>query len=259
MLLFFMVGLNLKARLQYGRSFLYDAMYHVLAYSFEFLAVWLILNKFTNVGGWSFFEILFLHALAYFIRATTAALVWDSMSQMSNLVRDGKIDRFLVAPINSFYYLLGTNFGVWSLSHIAFGAGVTIIAAFFLNIHWTLTSIVFLIMGILAGVLIFSSLIIIGGALSFWTVRSNYFLWILLDTMPLINYPISIYPKMLQSVLTFIIPIALINYFPTSYILGKSNISGFMMLAILISGLILIWLSYKFWWLGTKHYQGTGS
>lgn len=258
-MLFYMMGLNIKARLQYGRSFIYDAISNILAYLFEFLAVWIILNKFENVGGWSFFEILFLHALAYFIRATSAALVWDSMSQMSNYVREGKIERFLVAPINSFYYIIGTNFGVWSLSHIAFGAVVTIISAIFLNIHWTLIGLIFLIMGIFAGVLIFSSLIIIGGALSFWTVRSNYFLGILLDTMPLINYPISIYPKVLQSVLTFIIPIALINYFPTAYILGKSDVNSLMMLAILGTGIILIWVSYKLWWLGTKHYQGTGS
>lgn len=259
-MLIYMMRLNIKARLQYGRTFVYEALSHIFAfYLFEFLAVWILLNKFSNVGGWSFFQILFLQALAYFIRAVAASIFWDPMIQMSNYVRDGRIDRFLVAPINSFYYIVGTNFGVWTFSHIAVGIVGTVIAGAFLNIQWTFLGITFLIIGVLAGMLIYSSLIILGGAMSFWTVRSQGFLWILLDSMPLINYPITIYPKALQSILTFVVPIALINYFPTSYILGKGDVNLLMMTVILAASIALMWLAYRFWWFGAKKYSGTGS
>lgn len=258
--LFYLMGLNIKARLQYGRTFLYEAIGHIISYMFEFLAVWIILDRFSNVGGWSFFEVLFLHALTYCIRATTAALVWEPMSQMSNYVREGTIDRFLVAPVNSFFYIIGRNFGVWTLSHIAFGAIVTVIAGAFLQIHWTLLNVIFIIMAVFGGVLIFGALIVIGGAMAFWTVRSQYFLWILLDTMPLVNYPITIYPKVLQSILTFLIPIALIGYYPTASILGKGCNANFLnMVIIMCVGVVLSYTAYKLWWLGTRHYQGTGS
>lgn len=257
---FFMMWLNIKAKLQYGRTFIYEAISQFLAYYlFDFLAIWILLNKFNNIGGWSFFEILFLQALAYFIRAVAASLVWDGMYQMGSYVRDGTLDRFLVAPVNSFFYIIGRNFTVWIVSHIAIGAAAMVIMASFLDIQWTFRSVLYLIIGMLAGVLVYGALIIIGGAVSFWFVKSEWFFMILLDTLPLINYPISIYPKLLRSVLTFIIPIALMNYYSAAHILGKLNINLMVMLVILGVSIILVWLAYRFWWFGTKYYQGTGS
>jgi ABC-2 type transport system permease protein len=259
-MLFYMIKLNIKARLQYGRTFVYEAVSHIFAfYLLDFFTIWIILNKFSNIGGWSFFEILFLQTYSYFIRGIAASIFWDSMTSMSDLVREGIIDRYLVAPVNSFYYIVSSKFGAWTLSHIAVGVVGTGVAAAFLGIQWTFTDLIYLTIGFISGVLVYSALIVIGGALAFWIVKSQSFLRILLDSMPLTNYPITIYPKALQVILIFVFPLALINYFPAAHVIGKHSINIFMMLLILGASVMLMIAAYKFWWYGAKKYQGTGS
>lgn len=260
MLLFYMMKLNIKARLQYGRSFLYEAISHIFAYYLlDFLGIWIILNKFSTIGGWSFYEIIFLQTYAYFIRGVAASLFWDAMVSMSDLVVEGKIDRYFVVPVNSFYYIISSKFGVWTLSHIAVGVVGIGISVSFLDFQWTFLNIIYLVIGFISGVLVYSALITIGGALSFWITRSQSFLSILLESMSLTNYPITIYPSILRFVLIFVFPVALINYFPASFVLGKANTNIFIMLLILCASILLMLLAYKFWWLGAKRYQGTGS
>jgi len=63
----------------------------------------------------------------------------------------------------------------------------------------------------------------------------------------------------MQIILTFFIPFALINYYPTIFLLDKRGAGEWIMLGILGVGLLLFGAMYKLWWLGVTRYQGAGS
>ncbi|MEF2965942.1 ABC-2 family transporter protein [Paenibacillus sp. M1] len=256
---FHLVWLNIKARLQYGRSFLYEMIASIAGYALEFVAVWIIINQFGTIGGWTFFEILFLHSMGYFVRATASAFLWDPMWVMSYYMKNGQMDKFFVAPRNAFVYLVGRHFIAWALSHVILGAATMAITLFFLPIYWTLLKVLLFICALMGALLIYGSFIVFSGAISFWTFSSDAFLRVLTNSWNVINWPMSFYPRGMQIILTFFIPFALINYYPTIFLLDKRGAGEWIMLGILGVGLLLFGAMYKLWWLGVTRYQGAGS
>jgi ABC-2 type transport system permease protein len=78
----------------------------------------------------------------------------------------------------------------------------------------------------------------------------------------LISYPMHIYPDWLRSVFTFILPAALLNYYPALYFLDKPDPLGmpiFMRFLSPLAGLLVLLISLLFWRFGIRHYQSTGT
>ena len=110
---------------------------------------------------------------------------------------------------------------------------------------------------------IFSSITVFTGTISFWTVKSEEIVSLLTNNnyglKNYTDYPISIYGKGVQFLLTFIIPYAFTGYYPAGILLGKNLIHPeFAHLSPLIA-LIFGIAAYLFWKGGLKHYNSTGA
>ena len=101
------------------------------------------------------------------------------------------------------------------------------------------------------------------GTLNFWIVRTySIFYALTWNFRNFINYPISIYGKFIQVLLTFVIPFAFINFYPVKYFLDKKGDTLFhpiLQYGTPIVGIVLFLLAYKFWTMGVNRYESTGS
>jgi len=149
------------------------------------------------------------------------------------------------------------------LVHPAQGLVVTVIATQSLGFHWTVSAIALALWTIAGGVALFVGLMVIQGALSFWTTES-------LEVMNLLTYggvqaaqfPLGLYEKWFRNFLIFVVPIGCVAYFPVIAILGKSDPLGaprwFLPLAP-AAGFLFLALSFLAWRLGVAKYTSTGS
>ena len=111
--------------------------------------------------------------------------------------------------------------------------------------------------------MIFSAITIFTGTISFWTVKSEEIVSLLTNNnyglKNYTDYPITIYGKGVQGILSFVIPYALTGYYPVAYILGKDvpypSLSHISPLVAVIAATI----SYIFWNYGLRHYGSAGS
>jgi ABC-2 type transport system permease protein len=75
-------------------------------------------------------------------------------------------------------------------------------------------------------------------------------------------YPLTIFNRTLQFVLTFLVPVAFMGYYPAAALLNRAGEVPFHpVLAYLTpaAGLVSLVLAYAFWQLGLDRYQSTGS
>ncbi|MEE3399341.1 MAG: ABC-2 family transporter protein, partial [Eubacterium sp.] len=72
------------------------------------------------------------------------------------------------------------------------------------------------------------------------------------------KYPASIYNKVFKFIFSFIIPIAFVAYYPSLVFITPDNVPLLTWLSPLI-GAFFFYLSYKFWMLGVRRYDFTGS
>jgi len=69
--------------------------------------------------------------------------------------------------------------------------------------------------------------------------------------------PLSVFPKLIQHILTFIIPLGFIAFFPVQIIRNQASFS-LVLLGELVVIVVLYLLSKVTWKLGLKHYSGVG-
>lgn len=72
------------------------------------------------------------------------------------------------------------------------------------------------------------------------------------------KYPASIFNSVFRFLFTFIIPIAFVAYYPSLVFVTPDRVPLLSWLSPAI-GAVFFWLSYKFWMLGVRKYDFTGS
>ncbi len=73
----------------------------------------------------------------------------------------------------------------------------------------------------------------------------------------LTQYPLDIYKEWVKKFFTFVIPLALVNYYPLLYIIGRST-NKLYIISPLLSILFVI-PCYMVWKIGLKKYRSIGS
>ena len=111
---------------------------------------------------------------------------------------------------------------------------------------------------ILGGIAVFTGLFILYAGISFFTLEGLEFMNIFLDgSREFGKYPLSIYGEGVLKICTYVVPIALFQYYPLLYLIGRSDNFGMVFLPLL--GFVFILPCYVFFRFGLKKYQSAGS
>jgi ABC-2 type transport system permease protein len=259
-----LIDIQMRSQLQYPGAFWLDVIGTGVSLAIFFISLALILQEFGDLGGWRIGEIAFLMGLveASFGMMDMIFSGFDP-ANFGQRVRRGTFDRLLLRPVNITLQVLGDDFILRRLGRIAQGAAIFLIGVNTVEIEWTLGKLLYLPLVSLGIVLFFGGLFIIGSTITFWTVDSveviNIFTY---GSTELISYPMHIYPSWLRSLFTFVLPAALLNYYPALYFLDKPDPLGmptFMRFLSPLAGLVVLLVALLFWRFGIRHYQSTGT
>ena len=75
------------------------------------------------------------------------------------------------------------------------------------------------------------------------------------------GYPISIFGKVIQTLMIYVMPFAFVNYFPAQYLLRKEDMaypSVYMYLTPVV-GVVMYMLAYIFWRYSIRFYKSSGN
>lgn len=251
------ISINIRSMMQYKISFLLTTIGQFIVSFNVFLGIYFMFQRFSKVNEFTYSEVLlcFSVMLLEFSLAEMFARGFDSFSGM---VRSGSFDQVLVRPRNEILQVLGSKFELTRIGRmfqalIMFGYGVT-----HCNVNWNFYKIITVLFMIIGGTAVFSGLFLIYAALCFFTLDGLEFMNVLTDgAREYGRYPISIYGKKMLLITTFVIPYALIQYYPLLYILDK-NSNPFLIFVPLLATWFLL-PSYLLWRVGVRHYTSSGS
>lgn len=261
-----LIGAQVRSQMQYRTSFALESAATFLGNVLDFIVVLIFFTRLPTLGGWTLPEIGLLYGLSSvsFGLADMIVAGFDYGYFGPNMVRLGEFDRVLIRPISAFVQVLSSQFMIRRVGRIAQGVVVLGWALIVLDQAWTPLQIGYLIVTIVGGVFFFAGLFIFGSGVSFWTVESLEVLnMVTYGGQFLTQYPLSIYGDFLRSFFTFVIPLAFINYYPTLWLLGKSDpLGGPIGLLALLAPFICVALfavGVAMWRRGVRRYTSTGS
>jgi len=251
------IAIHMKSQMQYKASF-FLTIFGQFCISFTvLLGIFFMMNRFNTVDDFSLQEVLLCFAtvlLAYSV-AECFARGFDLFPQM---ISNGEFDRVLVRPRGIIFQVLAGKVDFSRLGRLTQAVVVFCYAIPSSDVIWTGDKIVTLVLMIVCGVLVFFGLFLIYAAVAVFTIEGIEFMNVLTDGgREFGTYPFSIYGESILKFLTYVVPLALFQYYPLLYLLGREQGIEYM-LAPLASLLFLI-PAYAFWRYGLYKYKSTGS
>jgi ABC-2 type transport system permease protein len=259
-----LIGVQIRSQMSYRASFFMEAFGTGLITLTEYASLALVFTRFDNLGGWSLGQIAFLYGLAE-LAFGIMDMVFGGFDpgHFGFQVRRGTFDQILLRPLNITMQVLGSEFTLRRIGKIVVSILIFMTALNLAPVAWTPAKVVLTILVVISQVFFFGGLFIIGATITFWTVDSieaiNIFTY---GGSYMISHPMHIFPDMMRRFFTFIIPAAVLNYYPAMYILEIPDPTGmpdWTAFLAPVSGLFLFSVAYAFWRFGINHYQSTGT
>ncbi|MDD3334990.1 MAG: ABC-2 family transporter protein [Eubacteriales bacterium] len=251
------LAVGLKSQMQDKTSFFLTLIGQGLSSFTTYLGVAFMMRRFHQVDGFTYAEVLlcFATVLMAFSLAETFARGFDRFSVM---IGNGEFDRALVRPRSAIFQVLAAKPNFSRLGRLLQAMLVLGYAMPNSGVHWTWDRICTLLGMIFGGMVLFSSLFLLYAGLCFFTTEGLEVMNVFTDGgREFGRYPLSIYGKRVLQVFTYMVPLALVQYYPLLYLLGRTDDSRWMLAP--LAACLFVVPAYGVWRIGLRHYRSTGS
>lgn len=260
---FYYVRITIKSWFQYKLDACLRSFAVFLREATEIIIIYITLNSFDSLNGWNTMELFFLYSFV-FMTYGIFIIFFTGLRDFEWMVVRGDLDRFLLRPRGVLFQILSSN-SDWfaAIGHGTLGLLLLITTANRIGVEWTPLIFIYFLAAIISGVLIQGAIFLFTASLSFFVMKIGNLRNILYyQPRRFAGYPLSIYPKIIQILMIYIVPFAFVNYFPVQFIIHKPDIEIFSPIFMYIApivGIILYYLSYLFWRFSLKHYHSSGN
>ncbi len=251
-----------RSTLAYRASFVMMTVGNFAACALDFVAIMLMFSQIDALGGFSLPEVAFLYGTSG-VALGLADLLLGSMDRLGRRVRDGTLDVLLLRPAPVFAQVAADRFALRRLGRITQALLVLGWSVSRLDVEWTVGRVLMVPLMVLCGTAIFGSVFTTGAAFQFWAQDAaevqNSFTY---GGNALLQYPPTVFAKDLVRGVTFLVPLAFVNWLPALRLLGREDPLGLPgwadflgpeVAVLMCAGAALAWRR------GLRAYRSTGS
>jgi ABC-2 type transport system permease protein len=252
----------MRSTMTYRASFLMMTGGAFATSALDFVAIVIMFAHVRALGGFSLPEI----ALLYGTSSTSlglADLLLGSFDKIGSRVRDGTLDTMLLRPVPALAQVAADRFALTRLGRIAQSALVLGWALTRLEVEWTPGRALMLPVMVVCGTAIFGALFVLGGSFQFWAQDAaevqNSFTY---GGATLLEYPPTVFARDLVRGVTFVIPLAFVNWLPALRLLGRDDplgLPGWLDFAGPVVAAACCAVAMSAWRAGLRAYRSTGS
>ncbi len=251
------VSMLLKCQMQYKASFIMTILGQFLVSFTTFLGIYFMFSRFNSINGFTFPEVLLCFSIVLMSFSITECFV-RGFDVFPQLIKSGNLDRILVRPRNEIFQVLTSNMDFTRIGRLMQAVLMLTYAIPASGIVWSFDKVITVILMIIGGIVIFSALFVLYAGISFFTIEGLEFMNIFTDGgREFGKYPFSIYGEGVLRFFTYIIPLALFQYYPLLYLIGKSE--NIRLIFLPLMGFVFMIPCYIFFKFGVKKYKSAGS
>ncbi|MFF9377745.1 ABC transporter permease [Streptomyces griseoluteus] len=251
-----------RSTMAYRASFVMTTFGNFAATFLDFVAIMLMFSRVDSLAGWSLPEVAFLYGLSA-VAFGMADLLIGSMDRLGRRVRDGTLDTLLVRPAPVLAQVAADRFALRRLGRVTQGALVLGWSLSRLEVAWTPLKLLLMPVMVAGGCGIFCAVFVAGAAFQFLAQDAsevqNAFTY---GGTTLLQYPPAVFTEELVRGVTFVLPLAFVNWVPAAYVLGRPyplGLPGWTAFASPLVALACCALAGLAWRAGLRSYRSTGS
>jgi len=251
-----LIGIDIRSQLQYRASLLLTMVGQFLTAFTCFFGMDFVMQKITGLDGFTRPQVMLCFAVVM-AAFSVGELFGHGFQTFPSLIARGELDRLMIRPRAILPQILLGNLDLTRFG-LLFQAGVVLcIAVPRSGILWTLPKALCLVSMIICGSAVFLGLFLLKASFSFFTVQElevfNIFTY---GARQFGRYPFSVYGEGVLRILTWIIPLALFQYYPMLWLFDRAGIFCAFLPLVSLLFLIPCYLLYR---TGLRKYQSAGS
>jgi ABC-2 type transport system permease protein len=256
------VAMWVRSTMTYRLSFVLTTLGAAASSFLDFVAILIMFGHVEALGGFSVAEV----GLLYGATSTSlglADLALGNLDRLGSRIRDGTLDVLLVRPAPVLAQVAADRFALRRIGRVLQGLFVLGWAVARVEVDWSPARALLLVVMVLAGAVIFGAIYTAGGAFQFVAQDAaqaqNSFTY---GGNTLLQYPPSIFAKELVRGVTFVVPLAFVNWLPALRLLGRDDplgLPGWVDLLSPVVAAVMCAGAGVAWRFGVRSYRSTGS
>ncbi|MFA3905736.1 ABC transporter permease [Fusobacterium nucleatum] len=248
---------SLMQQMEYKFNFIIGGTFELVWMGMYLIFINIIFLHTNSINGWNKYETLMLTFQGGLMDSIFTFLIVPGLKRLPTFINTGELDFVLLKPLNKRFNLCFSEFDIPQIKNIFINIIGLVYCLKKLKIDLNFNKMCMYILLSVNGFLMIYSIIFILMCFSFWVIRMDIVMGLGSEMIGIGNKPISIYPRMVQKFLTYILPLLICFNFPVLYILKGLN-KYYITYSMVATG-IAYFISNFIFQRGLKKYVSAGS
>jgi len=243
---------QVRSRFDFTMGVIADLLIQLISLSF----VMVLYRQFPVLGQWHQLELLFIFGFSQTVTGLCTIFLVPLTMVGDYFIYQGQLDRVLLRPYPSIVGVLFEEAIFFDVGNLILGCLMMGFVGARLGL-WSPSSAALALLLVAASFVLTASLLILGAASALLFRDRFQILYMLVRSLQQFSfYPLDLLPKLVRSLVTYAIPLALGSFYPAVQLLGHGSATTGAVLALAPA---LLGLSLKIWNVGVSRYESTGS
>lgn len=253
-----LLKMTMRGILQYRADFWMSLVSVVLLNGANIIQLSVISWRFQVLGDWSVGDLLVLYGM-YMISWSIFSVFFHKLSKIEEEIVNGSFDVYLLRPVSPFLQLVGGDINYTGLCDTIMGVALVLTGLVMTGTIWDGWHILWFVVFLLSAGTIVVCLRFLISCVTFWTTKASAlgsaFTQICLLTQ---KYPITIFGRVFRVLVTGLVPVAYLNFYPATYLLGKPDAPPWICFLSPLVALIWVAIASLVWRSALRHYNSSG-
>src|SRR5437016_1274994 len=167
-----------------------------------------------HIGSWSKWQVVMLIGASHFIQQIFQAFFLINCTNLSELIRSGKLDFLLLLPVNTRFVVSFRQVDLGAFVNATFAIAVMTYAGHQMHLVPSVLQLLGFLALCVAGIAIHYSLMFLLASISFWTVRAQGIVWGYYNLFQIARMPDEAFQGLFKAFFTFALPMLLVSNVP---------------------------------------------
>lgn len=211
---------SLLLALQYRAEFLLDGFVEVFWMVPAIVPLAVVFRARPHLGDWSFGEALMVVGWFTFLQGVLEGVINPSLVTVVDHIRKGTLDFVLLKPADAQFLVSTARFQPWQCVNVFTAVGIFVWGFMVLGRAPALADVGVATVAMLAAVVALYSVWILTVSAAFYVVRIDNLSQLFNAVFDAARWPVSVFPRVVRLVFTFVLPLALMTTYPARALLG---------------------------------------
>jgi ABC-2 type transport system permease protein len=249
---------SVAREMSFRANFLLWIVVEVLWFALQLSFISVLYLHTEHIGTWTKWQVVLLIGASHFIQQIFQAFFLVNCTNLSELVRTGRLDFLLLLPVNTRFVVSLRQVDLGGFVNATSALAVMGWAVHRMHLHPSMGEVTGFLLLCLAGILVHYSLMFLLATVSFWTVRAQGIVWGYYNLFQISRMPDEAFGGLFKAVFTFALPMLLVSNVPVRLLADKLS-NPTPVLWLLLMAVVCFAVSEWGWRASVRHYTSASS